>query len=117
MQKARLQDFIVIERQDMRYSNPERKPSVVMMNPPYGERLSVDDIQALYSEIGDALKQRYSGCRAYIISSDKDALKRVGLKPSRKWPMLNGSLECLLQEYELFSGDRKQFVTQRKEHV
>ena len=84
-----------------------------MMNPPYGERLSVDDIQNLYRGIGDALKQRYAGCRAYVISSDKEALKRIGLKPSRKWPMLNGSLECLFQEYELFSGDRKQFVTQK----
>ena len=113
VQKARLQDFIILERQDMRYSNPENRPSVVMMNPPYGERLSVDDIQNLYREIGDTLKNRYAGCKAYIISSDKDALKRVGLKPSRKWPMLNGSLECLFQEYELFSGDRKQFVTQK----
>ena len=117
VQKARLQDFIVTERQDMRYSNPENTPSVVMMNPPYGERLSVHDINTLYSEIGDALKQRYAGCQAYIISSDKEALKRVGLKPSRKWPMLNGSLECLFQEYELFSGDRKQFVTQKKEQA
>ena len=113
VQKARLQDFIVLEREDMRRSNPETLPSVVMMNPPYGERLSVDDIQNLYREIGDTLKQRYAGCKAYIISSDKDALKRIGLKPSRKWPMLNGSLECLFQEYELFSGDRKQFVTQK----
>ena len=99
VQKARLQDFIVLERQDIRHSNPENVPSVVMMNPPYGERLSVDDINTLYQEIGDTLKKRYAGCRAYIISSDKDALKRIGLKPARKWPMLNGSLECLFQEY------------------
>ena len=113
VQKARLQDFIVLERQDIRHSNPENVPSVVMMNPPYGERLSVDDINILYQEIGDTLKKRYAGCRAFIISSDKDALKRIGLKPARKWPMLNGSLECMFQEYELFAGDRKQFVTSK----
>ena len=113
VQKARLQDFIILEKQDVRHSNPENVPSVVMMNPPYGERLSVDDIATLYQEIGDTLKKRYAGCRAYIISSDKDALKRIGLKPARKWPMLNGSLECLFQEYELFAGDRKQFVTNK----
>ena len=113
VQKARLQDFIVLERQDIRHSNPENVPSVVMMNPPYGERLSVDDINTLYQEIGDTLKKRYAGCRAFIISSDKDALKRIGLKPARKWPMLNGSLECMFQEYELFAGDRKQFVTSK----
>lgn len=113
VQKARLQDFIVLERQDIRHSNPENVPSVVMMNPPYGERLSVDDINTLYQEIGDTLKKRYAGCRAFIISSDKDALKRIGLKPACKWPMLNGSLECMFQEYELFAGDRKQFVTSK----
>ena len=113
VQKARLQDFIILEKQDIRHSNPDNVPSVVMMNPPYGERLSVDDIATLYQEIGDTLKKRYAGCRAYIISSDKDALKRIGLKPARKWPMLNGSLECLFQEYELFAGDRKQFVTNK----
>ena len=113
VQNARLQDFIILEKQDIRHSNPENVPSVVMMNPPYGERLSVDDIATLYQEIGDTLKKRYAGCRAYIISSDKDALKRIGLKPARKWPMLNGSLECLFQEYELFAGDRKQFVTNK----
>ena len=113
VQKARLQDFIVLERQDIRHSNPDNVPSVVMMNPPYGERLSVDDINTLYQEIGDTLKKRYAGCRAFIISSDKDALKRIGLKPARKWPMLNGSLECMFQEYELFTGDRKQFVTSK----
>lgn len=115
VQKARLQDFIVLEREAMQRSYPENKPSVVMMNPPYGERLSVDDISTLYKEIGDALKNRYAGCKAYIISSDKDALKHIGLKPARKWPMLNGSLECMFQEYELFAGDRKQHVIRKKQ--
>ena len=113
VQKARLQDFIILEKQDIRHSNPENVPSVVMMNPPYGERLSVDDIITLYQEIGDTLKKRYAGCRAFIITSDMDALKRIGLKPAHKWPMLNGSLECMFQEYELFAGDRKQFVTNK----
>ena len=116
VQKARLQDFIVLEREDMRHSDPERRPSVVMMNPPYGERLSMDDINTFYKEIGDTFKNRYAGCKAYIITSDKDALKHIGLKPSRKWPMLNGSLECMFQEYELFAGDRKQHVIQQKQH-
>ena len=113
VQKARLQDFIVLERQDIRHSNPENVPSVVMMNPPYGERLSVDDIKTLYQEIGDTLKKRYAGCKAFIISSDIEAMKHIGLKPAHKWPMLNGSLECIFQEYELFAGDRKQFVTNK----
>ena len=113
VQKARLQDFIILERQDIRHSSPENVPSVVMMNPPYGERLSVDDINTLYQEIGDTLKKRYAGCKAFIISSDVEALKHIGLKQAHKWPTLNGSLECMFQEYELFAGDRKQFVTNK----
>ena len=113
VQKARLQDFIILEKQDIRQSSPENVPSVVMMNPPYGERLSVDNINTLYQEMGDTLKKRYAGCRAFIISSDIEALKHIGLKPAHKWPMLNGSLECMFQEYELFAGDRKQFVSNK----
>lgn len=117
IKKARLQDFIIIEKQKMQYSEPERVPSVVMMNPPYGERLKVDDISILYMEIGDALKNRYSGCKAYIISSEKNALKRIGLKPSRKWNVMNAALECQFIEYELFRGDRKSFLSNRKENL
>lgn len=117
VRQARLQDFIVLEKQKMQVSNPERLPSVVMMNPPYGERLAVDDIVALYTEIGDTLKQRYSGCKAYIISSDTNAIKHVGLKPLRKWNVMNGSLECRFLEYELFSGNRKSFVEKRRSGI
>lgn len=113
--KARLQDFISLDKKDMRKSSPQRIPSLVMMNPPYGERLEVDNIDELYGSIGDALKQNYAGCRAFIISSDMQALKHVGLRPSLKTTLFNGPLECRFMGYDLFAGDHKSFVKHKKE--
>lgn len=111
VQKARLQDFIQLEKRDVRQSKPARVPALVMMNPPYGERLEVDDLCELYKEIGDTLKKNYSGCKAFVISSDKTALKHVGLKPSKKFTLYNGALECQYLSYDLFTGNRKNFVS------
>ena len=114
VEKARLSDFITLERRDMRSAKPVRTPALVMMNPPYGERLEVDDINELYKEIGDTLKNNFSGCRAFIISSDLTALKRIGLKTSQKTILFNGPLECRFVGYDLFSGDRKSYISQKK---
>lgn len=111
--KAGLRDFIHIERRDMRQSSPARTPALVMMNPPYGERLEVDDLASFYAEIGDTLKRNYAGCRAFLISSDTQALKRVGLKPSSKHTLFNGPLECRFLGYDLFAGDHKSHVAQK----
>ena len=113
IEKARLQDFIKLERKDVRSTKPRRTPAMVMMNPPYGERLEVDDIAELYSEIGDTLKKSYSGCKAFMISSDMQVLKRVGLRPSQKHTLFNGPLECRFLGYELFQGDHKSYVAHK----
>lgn len=82
----------------------------VIINPPYGERLKKDeDICLLYKEIGDVLKQRFAGAVAWIISSNEDALKSIGLKTSQRLPLLNGELECHFNCYELFAGGHKDF--------
>ncbi len=114
IKQARLQDFILLENEKMQNSNPERTPSFVFLNPPYGERLSVEDITTLYKEIGNALKNRYTDCKAFIISSDAIALKSIGLKPFKKWSVMNGALDCQFVGFELFSGDRKSFVVKQK---
>ncbi len=93
---------------------PEDKPApkaLVMMNPPYGERLSQDkDVLRLYQAIGSALKHQFTGATAWIISSNEEAMKCLGLKPSEKIHLMNGELDCLFNKYELFQGERKQFV-------
>ena len=85
---------------------------LVMMNPPYGERLAQDkDVMRLYAEIGTALKHHFEGATAWIISSNEEALKCVGLKPNKRIHLLNGELDCLFNKYEMFAGKRKAIKT------
>ncbi len=107
VEEACLQDFIYLERKDFQYTRPKRIPSFIITNPPYGERLEVEDLDALYSQIGDTLKKNYSGCTAYIISSDKNALKSIGLHPSGKTTLYNGQLECKYLKFDLYQGTKK----------
>ncbi len=82
--------------------------ALVIMNPPYGERLHHDkDILRLYQDIGTALKHQFTGADAWIISSNEEALKCIGLKPSERIHLLNGELNCLFNHYPLFAGTHK----------
>ena len=82
-------------------------PPLVMMNPPYGERLAQNrDVLQLYGEMGTALKHHFTGATAWIISSNEDALKSVGLRPSKRMRLLNGELDCWFNRYDLFAGRR-----------
>ena len=81
---------------------------LVMINPPYGERLASNkDMEELYGKIGTALKHQFAGATAWIISSNEAAMKCIGLKPSKKMRLLNGELDCQFNKYELFQGKRK----------
>lgn len=83
---------------------------LVMLNPPYGERLASNkDMEELYAKIGTALKHQFTGATAWIISSNDAAMKCIGLKPSKKVRLLNGELDCQFNKYELFQGKRKDF--------
>ena len=82
---------------------------LVMMNPPYGERLkSNKEMEDLYGAIGTTLKHQFTGATAWIISSNTEAMKCVGLKPSKKYHLLNGELDCQFNKYELFQGKRNE---------
>ena len=75
------------------------------MNPPYGERLGEDaELAAFYPKLGDALKQRYAGWTAYILTADLRLAKLIGLKASKRTPLFNGALECRLFEYRMIAG-------------
>jgi putative N6-adenine-specific DNA methylase len=80
---------------------------LLVMNPPYGERLQPDEILDLYKMIGNTLKRKFTGSSAMIISSHREALKHVGLKPAGKHTLFNGALECLLLRFEMYEGSRK----------
>ena len=82
---------------------------LVMINPPYGERLASNkDMEDLYGKIGSALKHQFTGATAWIISSNEAAMKCIGLKPSKKMRLLNGELDCQFNKYELFQGKRNE---------
>jgi len=80
---------------------------IVIMNPPYGERLEEDDLLALYRTIGDTLKKNFTGYQAWILSGNPDAMKYVGLRTSRKLTLFNGPIKCKYHQYELYDGSKK----------
>lgn len=85
---------------------PEGIPGTLMTNPPYDERLKMDDIADFYKSIGDRLKNFWPGWNAWLISSNREALKHVGLRPSRRITLFNGALECSFQKFELYEGKK-----------
>ena len=93
---------------------PSTDGAMVMINPPYGERLAQDkDILRLYDDMGKALKFQFTGATAWIISSNDDALRCLGLKPTEKIRLLNGDLDCQFNRYDLFAGEHKEW---KKDH-
>lgn len=82
---------------------------VLVTNPPYGERISVDDMDDLYATIGSRLKHVFQGWHAWIIAPPNDYVKKIGLAPSLREELMNGSIECELREYIIFDGDYNAF--------
>ena len=75
---------------------------MIVSNPPYGVRMADSGaLAAFYPQLGDALKQRYAGWTAYLLSGDTRLPKLIGLKASRRTPLFNGALECRLYEYRV----------------
>jgi len=79
----------------------------LITNPPYDERLKIENIMGLYQLIGDRMKQHYKGYQVWIFSGNPDAMKSIGLHPSKKIPMLNGSIECSFRRYDIYEGSKK----------
>lgn len=105
--KANLSEYISLERKDFfRTDRPEAGKLHMLFNPPYGERLPIEE-HAFYAQIGDTLKQRYRDTDAWLITSNLEALKHLGLKPSKKIKVFNGKLEARLVKYEIYPGSKK----------
>ena len=86
-----------------------------MTNPPYGERISSDDLLGLYQMIGERLKHAFSGNDAWILSYRDECFDQIGLKPSVKVPLFNGSLECQFRKYQIFDGKYKTFRSENSD--
>ena len=97
-----------IRVQELRLTEKDTDGALVMINPPYGERLAQDkDVMNLYQDMGTALKHQFSGATAWIISSNDEALKCIGLRPAKRVRLVNGDLDCWFNQYVLFKGDHK----------
>jgi putative N6-adenine-specific DNA methylase len=104
---AGLEDVISISKEDFFRSKKHNDDYLyIVFNPPYGERLRID-IELFYKKIGDTLKTNYTNSCTWFITSSIEALKYVGLRPSRKIKLFNGKLESRLAKYEIYSGSKK----------
>ncbi|MCB0806611.1 MAG: class I SAM-dependent RNA methyltransferase [Bacteroidales bacterium] len=108
VEAAGLQDKVGIHVSFFADTEPPAGEGVLIMNPPYGERIKTEDITNLYKEIGDVLKQKYTGYDAWIISSHRDAMKHVGLRPSVRLTLFNGPLECKFAKFEMYEGKKSE---------
>jgi putative N6-adenine-specific DNA methylase len=106
-ENANLSEYITVEQTSFFESKKQTEgPLHMVFNPPYGERLNID-MEEFYSSIGDTLKQSYPGTQAWMISSNMDALKHVGLRTSRKIKLFNSQLESRLVCYDMYVGSKK----------
>jgi len=106
LKEAGLKD-IDIEISDFKKYDHNFESGVVIINPPYGERLAVMDIESLYKEIGDTWKHQYKGFKCWMITSSKEGIKSIGLKPFKKYDMMNGALECKYLGFDIYAGSKK----------
>lgn len=114
IQSAGLTKYIELNAVSLQQLDTVNDKCLMVTNPPYGERITSNDIFGLYAAVGTYLKHKFTGNTAWVISSQEDLLFKIGLKPSRKVELLNGSLECLYCKYEIFSGKRNDFVAKDK---
>ena len=101
---AGLSKEINITQQDFANFTQPTEKSVIITNPPYGERISAPDLLGLYKMIGERLKHQFVDNEAWILSYREECFDQIGLKPSLRTPLYNGSLECELRKYQIFSG-------------
>ena len=104
---AKVDDVIQYEHISFFDLMPTKPHGTILLNPPYDERIKMEDTNAFYKQIGDKLKKDFGGWTCWIISSNMEAIKSIGLHPSKKMTLFNASLECKLLKYEMYSGSKK----------
>lgn len=106
IETAEMEDIIEVRKQNFFESKKELFPLLMVFNPPYDERISINQ-EDFYKKMGDTFKQNYPNTLAWLISSDLEAVKKIGLRPSRKIKLFNGKLECRFLQYEMYEGSKK----------
>ncbi|MBQ6238463.1 MAG: RNA methyltransferase [Bacteroidales bacterium] len=108
LQYAKLHKDVMLYHGSFENQEPPEGKTLIVTNPPYGERIKVEDLNALYTKLGDTFKNLYGErCEVWLITSDFEAMKHIGLHPSKKIQLFNGALDCRLLKFELYSGSKK----------
>lgn len=108
LQNTKLHKDVLLHCGSFEDQDPPEGKTMIITNPPYGERIKIEDLNAMYELLGDTFKKKYGeNCEVWLISSDMEAIKHIGLKPSKKIPLLNGQLDCRFLKYELYEGSKK----------
>lgn len=100
---------VILKIQPFQQFEQPKEKSIIITNPPYGERISSGDLLELYKMIGERLKHAFTGNDAWILSYRDECFDQIGLKASVKIPLFNGALECQFRQYQLFDGKYKAF--------
>lgn len=106
---AGLTKCITVDCQDFKDFTQPEEPTLIVTNPPYGERISTPNLLNTYKMIGERLKHQFQGNDAWILSYREECFDAIGLKPSLKVPVYNGSLECEFRKYQMFGGRMDEF--------
>lgn len=93
---------------------PPKTPGTLIINPPYGERMNPEDLDALYAHIGATLKKQYTGYTACVFTGNVAATRHIGLRAFRRTPLYNGGIECRLMGYRLFEGSEEEYRAQSR---
>ena len=116
VKSAGLNKYIELERRDFNDIEQVPEGGTLISNPPYGERLNVEDIEAMYHDLGYKLKHTFKGYNAWLICYDREQYSKIGLKPSVKYALNNGGLDCELLQYVIFDGAYNE-MRERGEHI
>ena len=100
---------ITLKQQPFQQFEKPAQRAIIVTNPPYGERISANDLLGLYAMIGERLKHEFTGNTAWILSYREECFEQIGLKPSTRIPLYNGALECEFRKYEIFEGRYREF--------
>ena len=108
LREAGLEDVVRLKQVNLLELAAPARHGMLVTNPPYGVRLGDKErLAAFYPQLGDALKKRFAGWTAFILSGDPDFAKLIRLQPSRKTVLFNGALECRLYEYRMVAGGNR----------
>ena len=105
---AGVKAIVSVEQRDFYEFEQPLDKAIMITNPPYGDRITTDDIFDLYETIGKNLKRNFVGNDAWIISHHEELFDKIGFRPSTKYALFNGSLECEFRKYQIFDGKLKE---------